>query len=296
MTTRRQFSLGLCARAGTAALQQKALAGQNNIEAAFSAIEAQCGGRLGAFVVDTGSGVTTGWRANSRFPFCSSFKGLLAAFVLWKADRGQLRLDQLVHYGPPDLLSYAPITRAYVGAGALTFDALCAAAAEYSDNTAANLLLRETGGPGALTAWVRSQGDPAFQLSYGEPKLNYSRFGELNDTTTPQAMAESYRRFVLGEALAPASRSKLAGWLVANTTGGKRLRAGLPSFWRVGDKTGTYDGKWFSTVDIAIAWPPGRAPLVIAGFVTDTADTSTAERALADVGRFAKRRTADLRP
>ena len=251
----------------------------------FAAIEQASGGKLGVFVIDTGSGATVGWRSNSRFPFCSSFKGLLAAFVLWKADRGQLLLDRLVHYGPPDLLPYAPITRAHVGEGALTFDALCAAAAEYSDNTAANLLLRETGGPEALTTWVRSLGDPAFQLSYGEPEVNYSRFGDLSDTTTPQAMADSYRRFVLGEVLTPASGTKLAGWLVANTTGGNRLRAGLPSSWRVGDKTGTYDDKWFSTVDVAIAWPPGRAPLVIAGFVTDTPDTATAERALVDIAR-----------
>ena len=285
MIKRRQFSLGLSATAGTAPLQEKALASEDDVGSALSAIEAQCGGQLGVFVIDTGSGVTAGWRSNSRFPFCSSFKGLLGAFVLWKADRGQLHLHQLVRYGHQDLLSYAPITHAHVREGAMTFDALCAAAVEYSDNTAANLLLRETGGPQALTRWVRSQGDPAFQLSFGEPRLNYARFEDLSDTTTPQAMAGSYSRLVLGEALASTSRDKLAGWLVANTTGGKRLRAGLPASWRVGDKTGTYDGKWFSTVDIAVVWPPGRAPMVIAGFVTDTPDTATAERALAAAAR-----------
>jgi beta-lactamase class A len=44
---------------------------------------------------------------------------------------------------------------------------------------------------------------------------------------------------VLGETLSAAGRQRLEGWLVKNTTGDKRLRAGLPSTWQIGDKTGT---------------------------------------------------------
>jgi beta-lactamase class A len=250
----------------------------------FARIERQSGGKLGVFAIDSGSGRTLAWRAEQRFPFCSSFKAPLAAFVLSKVDRGELRLDQPVSYGAADVLSYAPIARQHLADGAMTIEALCAAAVDYSDNTAANLLLRETGGPAALTAWMRAAGDTAFDLSHNEPKLNLSRLGDAHDTTTPRAMASSLRRYALGDGLSQAPRAMLTGWLIANTTGAQRLQAGLPQGWRVGDKTGTFNDGWFSTVDIALAWPPGRAPWIISGFVTDHTSTAAGETALAQVG------------
>lgn len=253
----------------------------------LAGIEKASGGKMGVCVLDTATGATLAWRADARFPFCSSFKAPLAAFVLWKADHGQLRLDRSIRYDAANLLSYAPITRAHVADGRMSVEQLCAAAVAYSDNTAANLLLRETGGPAALTAWMRTRGDRAFNLASNEPRLNLARYGDATDTTTARAMAESYRRFVLADVLTPASRTKLAGWLVANTTGDRRLGAGLPHAWRVGDKTGTFGGEWFSTIDIAVAWPPARPPLVIAGLITGPNDTASAERALVQVARTA---------
>ena len=255
----------------------------------FAAVERATGGRLGVCVIDTGSGATLAWRADDRFPFCSSFKAPLAAFVLWKVERGELRLDGPLPFEASDLVasSYAPITRPRLAGPPMTVAALCAAAVEYSDNIAANAILRRVGGPAALTAWMRRVGDAGFQLTHTEPLLNRSRFGDAADTTTPRAMAESFRRLAFGPVLTPASRARWSGWLLANTTGDKRLRAGLPASWRVGDKTGTWNEGWFSTVDIAIAWPPGRAPLVISGFVTDHPSTEAGETALAAVARQA---------
>lgn len=252
----------------------------------FAGIERSTGGKLGVFVFDTGSGRTLVWRADQRFPFCSSFNALLAAFVLSKIDRGQMRLDQRIAYGETDLLPYyAPITRKHLAEGFMTVEALCAAAVDYSDNIAANLLLRETGGPAALTAWMRARGDQAFDLSHNEPKCNLSRLGDRQDTTTPRAMAVSFQQYALGAILSPSSRKLFADWLVANSTGDKRIRAGLPADWRVGDKTGTWNEGWFSTIDIAVAWPPRRAPVIISGFVTDHTSTEAGETALAEVGR-----------
>ncbi len=251
----------------------------------FAAIERATGGKLGVFVINTGSVRTLAWRADSRFPFCSSFKAPLAAFVLWKAERGALHLDQPVRYGEADLIGWSPVTRKHVAEGMLSVRELCAAAVDYSDNGAANLLLRQTGGPPALTAWMRATGDADFNLSHTEMELNHSRFGDAIDTTTPRAMAESFGRLVMGGVLTPASSRQFVEWLAANTTGDKRVRAGLPSSWRVGDKTGTWNEGWFSTVDIAVAWPPDRPPVIIAGFVTDHPSTAAGEAALAEVGR-----------
>jgi beta-lactamase class A len=44
--------------------------------------------------------------------------------------------------------------------------------------------------------------------------------------------------------------------------GTRCVRAGVPSGWRVGDKTGNAD--YGTRNDIAIAWPPAGGPIVIA--------------------------------
>jgi beta-lactamase class A len=68
-------------------------------------------------------------------------------------------------------------------------------------------------------------------------------------------------------------------------TGGARLRAGLPSGWRVGDKTGTGDNA--TANDVAIAWPPGRKPVIIATYLTTTTvGKAASDAAIAEVGRL----------
>ena len=110
-------------------------------------MEAELGGRIGVSAHDTGSGARLSHRGQQRFAMCSSFKWLLATDVLARADRGELKLDQDVAYSEKDLLGAAPFTRAHVSEGHLTIEQLCAAAVKFSDNTAANLLLGQVGGP-----------------------------------------------------------------------------------------------------------------------------------------------------
>jgi beta-lactamase class A len=253
-------------------------------------IEWRVGGRLGVYALDTGTRRRFGYRLDERFPMCSTFKALAVAAVLHRVDGGRERLDRRIPYGAADLLAYAPVTRAHVTAGAMTVGALCAAAIEYSDNTAANLLLRSLGGPPAVTRFARALGDPVTRLDRTEPTLNTSIPGDPRDTTSPLAMAGDLRTLLLGTALSAASRRRLEGWMVACKTSAARLRAGLPHDWIVGDKTGTGDNG--STNDIAIVRPPNRAPILIAVYLTDTtrpAPDKTADdrdAAVADVGRL----------
>ncbi|MDQ0509195.1 class A beta-lactamase [Ancylobacter amanitiformis] len=232
---------------------------------AFAAIEREAGGaRLGVAVIDTASrDAAIGYHAQERFPLLSSFKLLAGAAVLAKVDAGQDRLDRRVTYDAASLVPYSPETSKHVAEG-MTLDAICAAAIALSDNTAGNLQLHAIGGPPGLTAFLRGLGDPVTRLDRWEPELNAVGPGEERDTTTPAAMAQDVARLIAGEALSPASRERLAAWLVASTTGGKRLRAGFPAQWRMGDKTGTTKG---SANDVAIIWPPDRAPIVIAAYL-----------------------------
>lgn len=220
--------------------------------------------RLGIFAIDTGSGRTISHDEASRFTMCSAFKLPLAAAILAEAEAGRLRLDQEIAFTRADMVNNSPRVEAALARGRLTAEQLCAAIVEVSDNAAANLLIARIGGPAGLTAFARRHGDTVTRFDRTEPALNYHQPGEQLDTTTPAAMAGLMRALLLGEGLSPASRARLAGWMEAATTGRDRLRAGFPAGWRTGDKTGTAGS--FNN-DLAIAWPPGHGPILIASFV-----------------------------
>jgi len=247
-------------------------------------IEGSVGGRLGVAVLDTGSGELAGHRLDERFPMCSTFKSLAAALVLARVDAGEERLDRRIVVRREDLLEWAPVTSRHVGGAGLTVAQLCEAAITISDNTAANLLLAGAGGPAGVTAFVRRIGDDVTRLDRTEPTLNEGTPGDPRDTSTPRAMAHTLRKLMLGDALSDAGRALLVQWMSASTTGGKRLRAGVPFDWRVADKTGT--GRLGTTNDVGVLWPPRRAPLVVVAYLTDTPAAADArEAALAHVAR-----------
>ncbi len=268
---RRTFLAGLVATTASLRAQAAAPSDEARLDLAtkrLTEIEAREGGRLGVFVRDTGTGATIEHRPDERFPMCSTFKLLTAAAALKRVDEGAERLDRTIAYGPSDLLDYAPIAKAHVGEGAMTVADLCAAAIDWSDNTAANLVLQTIGGPSGFTSFARSLGDEVTRLDRNEPSLNEALPGDPRDTTSPRAMAEDMQKVLLGDALSDASRSQLQTWLINDKVGDKRLRAGLPSSWRIGDKTGS--GERGSTNTIAILWPPDRAPLIATVYYTES--------------------------
>ena len=259
-----------------------ASAGKDSAKQRIAAIERRTGGRLGVAALETGGNRRIEHRAGERFPLCSTFKLLAAAAVLHRIDEKQDQLNRLVPYTATDLLEYAPVTREHVEEGGMTLSALCAAALNYSDNTAANLLVKAIGGPAALTRYARALGDEETRLDRLEPDLNSALPGDERDTTTPAAMLGNLRTLLLGDALSPASRVQLEAWLAENKTGGKMIRAGLPNDWRVGDKTGR--GSEGATNDIAILCPPGRAPILLAVYsVGSTASPAARCAAVAEV-------------
>jgi beta-lactamase class A len=250
----------------------------------LSRIESGSGGRLGVAILDTGTQRRAEHRAAELFPMCSTFKLLAAAAVLKRAENGQDQLQRRIKFQASDLVTYSPVTKDHVGGDGMTLAELCAAALNYSDNTAANLLLASLGGPQGLTAYARSIGDPVTRLDRIEPDLNEAVPGDPRDTTTPAAMLQNLHTLLFGDVLSAASRDQLTAWLLGNRTGDTRLRAGLPPGWRCGDKTGS--GERGSTNDIGVIWPPQGAPILVTVYLTETAAASEARNAtLADVGR-----------
>ena len=258
--------------------------------AGLAAYERKTGGKIGLYAENLVTGAKIVWRADERFVMCSTFKLSLAAFVLTRVDRGEDHLKRMIPYGPADLPDwYAPVAKQNLAKGALSVEAMCAAAVEYSDNTCANLLLAQVGGPGALTAFWRSTGDRVTRLDHNEPVLNRSPPGDPHDTTTPAAMAGNLRRFVLGKTLSPGSRERLTGWMLNCQTGDDRLRGGLPRDWKIGDKTGN-NGK-DAAGDLAVAWSRPDRPVLICAYVQGGSPTPAQVAAVfADVGRLAGQR------
>lgn len=262
-------------------------AGKADIEGRLAALERKTGGRLGIAIHDMASGQTFGHRAGERFLMLSTFKFLLAAFVLARADREEERLDRRIPFTKRDLVSWSPVTEGHAGGPGLTVAELCEATMTLSDNTAANLLLDSFGGPAALTGFARSLGDEITRHDRTEPALNaHEGPGDERDTTTPGAMAETTRKLLFGDALSRRSRDRLTAWLITNQTGDARLRAGFPANWLVGDKTGT-SGKGHAN-DIGVAWPSGRGALIVMAYCEmPEAEAKTRDAAMAEIARIA---------
>ncbi|VWC24635.1 PEN family class A beta-lactamase, Bcc-type [Burkholderia lata] len=251
---------------------------------ALAALERSAGGRLGVCAIDIASGRRAEHRQNERFPFCSTFKAMLSAAVLAQSVERPALLQQRVTYTKADLVNYSPVSGKHVDDG-MTVAALCEAAIQYSDNSAANLLMKLLGGPSAVTAYARSIGDDSFRVDRWETELNTALPGDLRDTTTPAAMAASMRVLMLGDALPAAQRAQLVTWMRGNKVGDKRLRAGVPAGWTVADKTGT--GDYGTTNDAGVVWSPSRAPIALAVYYTQArADARSKEDVIASVARI----------
>ena len=250
----------------------------------LAAIQARIGGRLGVHALDTHTQRQIEFNADERFAMCSTFKLALAAAVLARVDAKTQQLDEVVRFGPSDMVPHAPVTSRHLAAGAINVRELCEAIVTVSDNPAANLLLPLVGGPAGLTRFMRGLGDPASRLDRHETELNSNLPGDLRDTTTPRAMTQTLRAVLTTDALSPASREQLIAWLVAAKTGLNRIRGGLPAAWKAGDKTGT--GSNGAVNDIAIAWPPGRAPILVCVYMSgSTLPDNVLAQAHADIGR-----------
>ncbi|WP_376775126.1 class A beta-lactamase [Saccharopolyspora phatthalungensis] len=227
----------------------------------FADLELRYDARLGLSAVNVHTGRLLQHRQNERFAMCSTFKAYAAAALLRAHPLDSGYFAKVIHYDRTDLVDGSAVTEAHVDTG-MTVAELCHAAITRSDNTAGNLLLRELGGPAAIAPFARSIGDSSTRLDRWETELNSAVPGDERDTTTPAGIAAGYRALVVGDALARPERDQLTSWLLANTTGDERIRAGLPPNWRTGDKTGT--GSYGAANDVAVTWTENGQPIVIA--------------------------------
>lgn len=290
--TRRQL---LMAGAGAVALaacyRGTATADPTGLVSQIGDVERDYNAAVGLFAVDLDSGRTLAHRENDPFALCSTFKTYAAARVLQRDQRGELSLDDRRFVDPAKIVANSPVTEAHAGQQ-MSLRALCEAALQRSDNTAANLLLETIGGPRAITEFARSIGDERTRLDRWEVELNSAIPGDPRDTTTPRAIGEGYRALLVGAEQAPAledaARRQLESWMLGNTTSVRSLRAGLPAGWTSADKTGA--GDYGSTNAVGIAYGPQGQRVLLSVLTRSSADDPAAEwlhPAIAEVTRLA---------
>jgi beta-lactamase class A len=148
----------------------------------------------------------------------------------------------------------------------------------------------QSGDPAGMTRYFRGLGDRTSRLDRWETELNDWSPKSPLDTTTPAAIGRDLRVLMTGKALTAKDRAQLNAWLIANTTGDARIRAGLPATWTVGDKTGT-TSKYGSANDIAVIWPgKSAAPVIMAIYTARKAvDAPVADKVVADTATILAR-------
>lgn len=253
------------------------------LDAAARAEEAALSARIGAALLDTGTDRLWSYRGDERFPLDSTHKAFACAALLARADRGEASLAKRVVIVATDIVEHSPITEAHIAPDSLSLADLCSAAIGVSDNTAANFVLAALGGPEGLTQFFRTLGDPTSRLDRTETDLNESTPGDARDTTTPAAAVGDLSKILIGDALKPASRERLTQWMEDDRVAGPLLRAALPEGWRIADKTGA--GGHGSRGIVAAIWPPSRAPVVVAIYLSETtASLDARNAAIARIG------------
>jgi beta-lactamase class A len=249
----------------------------------LAAVEGTYDVRLGVYAIDTATGDRVEHRADERFAFASTFKALLVG-VLLEQD-GMDILQQEVPVSTADLVDYAPQVEEALAQGrtSMTVAELADATVRFSDNAAGNLLLALVGGPAGFQQALRDLGDDVTSSSRGEPELNEAVPGDVRDTTTPRAIASTLGYLTLDGAAEPA-REHLLDLMRRNTTGDAVIRAGVPAGWEVADKTGS--ASYGTRNDIAVVWPPGGEPIVVAILTSrDEQDAERVDAAIADAMR-----------
>ncbi|MEO8115716.1 MAG: class A beta-lactamase [Phenylobacterium sp.] len=229
---------------------------------------------LGAGLMNLESGESWSYNGERPFPMQSVFKAPLGAAVLAEVDAGRLSLDEVVTLAANQLSPpWSPIANAWPGRTTYTVRELLVAAVGTSDNTAADLLMKRIGGPGAVDGWMQAKDVIEIRIDRYERELQPEIVGmasfrpawkgeafqrvrasipadkrraamarylrDPRDTATPRGMLGFLDKLEGGELLSPASTRLLLQIMADSPRGANRLRAGLPKGATLAHKAGT---------------------------------------------------------
>ena len=233
----------------------------SNSTTSIYSLEKDYSKKIGVYAIDTNTGEVFSHRANEFFPMQSTFKLLAASYLLKESETNPGLLNKEIVITENDMVPWHPITGKHLPNGKMSLKDLAQAAMSYSDNPAVNLIMKELGGPKAVTYFANSIGNNSFNVEHYEAKLD-SNPDSSKDISTAEDMAYTLKKILLGDTLSKKNRNIIFSWMQQNTTGEGKIRGGLPSGWEAADKTGS--GAYGIVNDIGIVWSTTCKPIVLA--------------------------------
>jgi beta-lactamase class A len=261
-----------------------AVGGHRRLSDAIAELERATSVTIGVTAIWHDSRRSFRYRGDQRFPMCSLFKTLAAAALVQARGYDEDYWTTPIPFTRADIVENSRVLEKTTTYRA-TPEELADAALRFSDNTAGNLILRELGGPSAITSFAAALGATATRLDRWEPELNDAVPGDERDTSTPDDIAAVYRALILEQRAGVLAAARLREWMLRNTTSGARMRAGLSAPFELADKTG--GGDYGVVNDAGVLWRPTSEPLVLAIMTrTDRADAPYNNEVLAQVTRL----------
>ncbi len=222
-----------------------------SLEQQLSSLVANKSADIGIAALDLNTGETVSIKGNTPFPMASTVKVAIAALYLAQVDHGRRSLDDTIN-----------------GQSAR---GLMARMLIHSDNRAADILLKDLGGPTAVRDWLEDNGVSGLHVDRTIAQLLGARrdLWDRRDSSTPVAMVDFLRRIYKAELIKPESRNYLLDLMSRCETGKNRMKAMLPYGTPVEHKTGTLDGL---SDDVGFITLPDGRRVAVAIFTRGGAD------------------------
>ncbi len=297
----------------------------NGLQGQLTKLVSGFSGRVGISIQDGPSLATI--KPASSFPLQSVMKLVVAAAVLDSVDRGKLRLNDRILVTRSNLSVYVePIASLVTTKGyQTTLSDLIHRAIVDSDNAAADILFKKSGGANAISSFLKAHKIRGISVDRNEKQLQSEIRGlkwqqkyidpalfdkavasvpkaqrdaawkayltDSRDTASPVGMGAFLQALLEGRLLSKDATKFLIGVMQETKTGSDRLKAGLSPGWALAHKTGSsgaWSGMTAATNDVGILMAPDGAQIPIVVFVADST-ASDAQRAalIADVARAA---------
>lgn len=256
----------------------------DSLKQSISALEARLSARVGIAILDTHNNKSWSYNGDQRFPMMSTFKTLACANLFYRSNVGEINKSAEFEVHQDSLVVWSPVTKNYIGK-TISLNKACEATMLTSDNTAANIVLENTGGPKQLTDFLTMIGDKVTRLDRIEPELNQAKVGDIRDTTTPNAMVNTLSLLLLGDVLTETDSKQLKSWMQQNSISEALLRSVLPEDWSIADRTGA--GENGSRAITALVWHKNKKPIIIAIYLTESDLTlSQRNKVVAEIGQL----------
>ncbi|HLZ12945.1 MAG TPA: class A beta-lactamase [Candidatus Acidoferrum sp.] len=254
-------------------------------------IAAAADGKVSVSCSLPGSSLNCDLDAHSHPTMQSVFKLPLAVCALHQIEQGKFSLDEPIRFLPTDRFfpkTFSPLQDKYPGADVdVPLRELLRLAVSFSDNVAADIVLRLVGGPAVVDAYIKSIGVEGFHLEDGEHALHRDAAAQYRNWFEPAAAVNFLRALSDHSPLSPDHTELLFTWMKDSPTGPNRLKGALPAGTIVLHKTGSsgsQSGKTPATNDIGLIVLPDGRRLAIAVFITDaSADPAAIESTIARI-------------